>query len=76
MVEFFEKIGSDPAVMKWVGAVVIAALGFAGLRMRNGIPKLRPRLPKQLRRLSFPITAGGRRLMIEVTREGGKIRPL
>ena len=58
------------------GAWMIAALGFAGLRMRNGIPKLRPRLPKQLRRLSFPITAGGRRLMIEVTREGGKIRPL
>ena len=35
MVEFFEKIGSDPAVMKWVGAVVIAALGFGFMRIRR-----------------------------------------
>lgn len=35
MMEFFEEIGSDPAVMKWVGAVVIAALGFGFMRIRR-----------------------------------------
>ena len=57
------------------GAWMIAALGFAGLRMKNGVPELHPRLPRQLRRLSFPIRAGGKRFMVEVTHEGGVIRP-
>lgn len=30
-----EKIGSDPAVMKWSGAVVLALLGFAFMRVRR-----------------------------------------
>jgi len=55
------------------GAWMIAALGFAGLRMRNGQPELHPNLPPQIRRLRFPITAGGRRMIVEVTREGGRI---
>ena len=58
------------------GAWMIAALGFAGLRMKNGVPELHPNLPEQLNRLAFPITAGDRWMMVEVTREGGQIRPL
>ena len=57
------------------GAWMIAALGFAGLRMRNGEPELRPNLPEQVTRLRFPITAKGQDLMVEVDREGGRIRP-
>lgn len=57
------------------GAWMIAALGFAGLRMKNGQPELHPRLPNQIRRLRFPITAGGKRLLVEVTPAGGRILP-
>ncbi len=52
------------------GAWMIAALGFAGLRLRKGQLRLEPRLPEQIRRLRFPVEAGGRRLQITVTREG------
>ena len=57
------------------GAWMIAALGFAGLSMHGGKPEIHPRLPKQLTRLTFPITANGERLMVEVTHAGGRIRP-
>ena len=33
--ETMEKIGSDPTVMKWSGAVVLALLGFAFMRVRR-----------------------------------------
>ena len=66
--------GTHPAANG--GAWMIAALGFAGLRVRNGVPELRPRLPRQIRRLAFPFTAGGKRLMAEVTHGGAEIRPL
>ena len=56
------------------GAWMIAALGFAGLRIARGVPELHPRLPRQIRRLSFPITAGGKRLRVEVTHERAEIR--
>ncbi len=56
------------------GAWMIAALGFAGLRMRNGTPELHPHLPRQIKRLSFPLTAGGKRYTAEVTHEGAAIR--
>ncbi len=55
------------------GAWMIAALGFAGLRMQNGKPELHPSLPPQIQRLCFPVTAGGQRLLVTVTREGGTI---
>ena len=58
------------------GAWMIAALGFAGLRMRDGKPELYPHLPEQVTRLSFPITARGKRLMVEVTHSGSCIRPI
>ena len=58
------------------GAWMIAALGFAGLRMQNGYPTLHPHLPPQITRLRFPITAGGKRLLVEVTPDGGEIREL
>ncbi len=56
------------------GAWMIAVLGFAGLRIKKGQPELCPRLPEQITRLSFPITAGGRRLQVTVTHDGGVIR--
>ena len=52
------------------GAWMIAARGFAGLRMRNGEPELHPHLPRQIRRLVFPFIANGRRLKAEITHEG------
>jgi len=55
------------------GAWMIAALGFAGLQMKNGQPEIHPHLPEQMTRLSFPITAGGRRLRVTVTHDGGVI---
>ena len=55
------------------GAWMIAALGFAGQKKKNGKPELHPNLPKQLKCLRFPIIAGGERLMVEVTPEGGEI---
>lgn len=33
--ENLERIGSDPVVMKWSGAVVLALLGFAFMRVRR-----------------------------------------
>ena len=30
-----EEIGRNPAVMKWTGAVVLALLGFAFMRLRR-----------------------------------------
>ncbi|MBR4459856.1 MAG: glycoside hydrolase family 65 protein [Clostridia bacterium] len=57
------------------GAWMIAALGFAGLRMKDGVPELHPHLPRQLKRLTFPIEAGGRGWLVEVTHEGGRILP-
>ncbi len=50
------------------GAWMIAALGFAGLRMRSGVPEVHPRLPRQLKRLTFPVTAGEKRYVIDVRR--------
>ncbi len=55
------------------GAWMIAALGFAGLRMVHGEPELHPHLPRQVSRLVFPFTAKGKKLMAEVTREGHSI---
>ena len=56
------------------GAWMIAALGFGGLRVRGGKAELRPRLPRQISRLTFPFTAGGKRMIAEITKEGGSIR--
>ena len=56
------------------GAWMIAAIGFAGLRMKNGEPELHPNLPKSISRLSFPFVAKGKQLRAEVTHEGYSIR--
>ena len=55
------------------GAWMIAALGFAGLSMEKGKPELHPRLPRQITRLCFPIETDGKRMMAEVTPEGGRL---
>lgn len=57
------------------GAWMIAALGFAGLSMKNGRPECHPHLPKQITRLSFPITAGGKAMRVTVTHDGAIIEP-
>ncbi len=33
--DFLEEIGSDPLVMRWAGAVVLALLGFGYMRVRR-----------------------------------------
>ena len=33
--ETLERIGSDPTVMKWSGAIVLSFLGFAFMRVRR-----------------------------------------
>lgn len=58
------------------GAWMIAALGFAGLRMRAGKLSVNPRLPRQITRLSFPVTAGGKRCRIDVSHDGAAISQL
>jgi kojibiose phosphorylase/nigerose phosphorylase len=55
------------------GAWMIAALGFAGLKMRAGKLSVDPHLPRQITRLSFPVTAGGERYRIDVTHDGAAI---
>ena len=60
--------GTHPAANG--GAWMIAALGFAGLRVEKGKLRLSPRLPEQITRLRFPVTVGGERLLVTVTHEG------
>ena len=55
------------------GAWMIAVLGFAGLTIKNGRPELNPNLPKQIKRMRFPIYFGGKRLVCDVTREAWSI---
>ena len=52
------------------GAWMIAALGFAGLTVQNGEARLSPRLPAEIKSLSFPFCAGKKRLRATVTHEG------
>ena len=56
------------------GAWMIAALGFAGLRMHQGRIELEPRLPKEVQRLRFKLTVDGTPKEITVTPEGWTIR--
>ena len=56
------------------GAWMIAAQGFGGLRMAGGKPELHPRLPSQVTRLSFPVTANGKQFRAEITHQGAVIR--
>lgn len=56
------------------GAWMIAALGFAGLRVQNGKLELHPHLPEQITRLMIPITFRGQKYFIEVDPAGAAIR--
>ena len=56
------------------GAWMIAALGFAGLRLQNGKLELHPHLPRQITRLLIPITFRGQKRIIEVSPKGAEIR--
>ena len=55
------------------GAWMIAALGFGGLRMKNGVPELHPNLPPQISCLTFPITSNGRKMTVEITHNSARI---
>ena len=58
------------------GAWMIAALGFAGLRLRNGQIELHPRLPKQIDRLRFRLTVNGAVHEVTVTHSGYSIKAI
>ncbi|MDR1669460.1 MAG: glycoside hydrolase family 65 protein [Oscillospiraceae bacterium] len=60
--------GTHPAANG--GAWMIAALGFAGLSVRNGEITLNPCLPEQIETLRFPVCARGKRVTVTVTRQG------
>ncbi len=55
------------------GAWMIAALGFAGMRISRGQLTLRPRLPAQIKTLRFPISLNGERRLVTVTHEDWEI---
>ena len=57
------------------GAWMIAVLGFAGLRVSGGKLELHPNLPKQIKRLRFPVTIGNTRYQITVTHDGCTVEP-
>jgi alpha,alpha-trehalose phosphorylase len=50
----------------WLGAVH----GFGGLRDHDGVLSFTPRLPEPLERLSFRLCVRGRRLLVEIARDG------
>ena len=52
------------------GAWMIAVLGFAGLRVQSGKLELHPNLPRQITRLTFPVTIGDTKLRVTVTHDG------
>lgn len=60
--------GTHPAANG--GAWMIAVLGFAGLELKGGQLTLSPSMPPQLKRLRFPVTAGGKRMLVTVTHDG------
>jgi alpha,alpha-trehalose phosphorylase len=49
------------------GSWIVAVAGFGGMRDHNGSLSFAPRLPERLRRLTFGMCFGGRRLHVEVT---------
>ena len=54
-------------------SLAILTVVFAGLTIKNGRPELNPNLPKQIKRMRFPIYFGGKRLVCDVTREAWSI---
>lgn len=52
------------------GSWMIAVLGFAGLRLRNGKLELNPNLPDTITRMRFPVTVGDKLMHITVTHDG------
>ena len=35
MMEWFDRVSSDPDVMRWTGAIVLSLLGFGFMRLRR-----------------------------------------
>jgi len=55
------------------GAWMIAVLGFAGLRVRNGVIELHPNLPDHISSIRFPITVNGMDYRVCVTRDKAEL---
>ena len=51
------------------GSWMITVYGIAGMRDYNGHLSFNPRMPRQLKRLQFPLTVHNQRLEVDVTRE-------
>jgi len=63
--------GTHPAASG--GAYMIAAFGFAGLRLQDGEPTLSPCMPESFESLEFPFMFQGKKLTARITKEGHSI---
>lgn len=64
--------GTHPAANG--GAWMIAVLGFGGLELKEGQLTLSPSLPPQLKKLRFPVTVLGKRMVATVTQDGWNVK--
>ena len=64
--------GTHPAANG--GAWMIAVLGFAGLELKGEELTLSPSMPPQLKKLRFPVTVSGTRMVVTVTRDGWDVK--
>ncbi|HEY4066896.1 MAG TPA: glycosyl hydrolase family 65 protein [Burkholderiaceae bacterium] len=56
----------------WLGVVA----GFAGFRMRRGVPAFAPQLPSAWSRMAFKLRVGAARLQVSIDRHGSSYRLL
>ncbi|MDR2938861.1 MAG: glycoside hydrolase family 65 protein, partial [Clostridiales bacterium] len=66
--------GTHPAANG--GAWLIAALGFAGLKVKNGVISLNPCLPKELAYLRFPVNIAGKKYIINIEEGSHSVTPV
>lgn len=51
------------------GSWMVAIYGFAGMRDYDGVISFNPRLPKEMKRMSFPLTVRGQLLRVTLTQK-------
>lgn len=64
--------GTHPAANG--GTWMIAVLGFGGLDLEGGRLTLSPSLPPQIKKLRFPVTVQGKRMVVTVTHDGWDVK--